>query len=85
VTHRIDVRRQDQSVVFELHGLIDRAALASLRTALELARQNGARVRVVLRRGVEVERDCLAELRALDADLAAESPYLASWIERKVP
>jgi hypothetical protein len=85
VTHRIDVRKQDQGmVVFELHGLLDPAALASLRTAVGLARESGARARVILRPGVEVERACLAELRALEAEVVAESPYLASWIERKV-
>jgi hypothetical protein len=38
-------------------------------------------VRVVLREGSEVERSCLAELRALDAELVAEAPYLEAWLE----
>jgi hypothetical protein len=84
VTHRLDIRKQDRTVVFELHGLVDGAALASLRAALDFARSSGVPARVVLREGSEVERCCLPELRALDAEVVAESPYLASWIERKV-
>jgi hypothetical protein len=80
VTHRLDIRKQGCTVVFELHGLLDRAALASLRASLDFARASGARARVVLRAGSEVERSCLAELRTLDAELVAESPYLASWL-----
>jgi hypothetical protein len=80
VTHRLEIRKQDGTVVFELQGVLDRAAMASLRASLEFARANGASARVVLRAGTEVERSCLPELRALDAELVAESPYLASWL-----
>lgn len=67
-------------MVFELHGLLDEAALASLRAALAFVRDGGAPVRIVLCAGSEVERSCLAALRALDAELVAESPYLAAWL-----
>lgn len=80
VTHRLDIRTLERTVVFELQGLLDRAALASLRAALASARESGARARIVLKAGAEVERSCLPELRALDAELVAESAYLASWI-----
>jgi hypothetical protein len=80
VTHRLEIRKQDRTVVFELHGLLDAGALASLRAALEFARASGAAARVVLRAGSEVERSCLAGLRELDAEIVAESPYLASWL-----
>jgi hypothetical protein len=80
VTHRLDIRKQGRTVVFELHGFLDGAALASLRASVEFVRASGASARVVLRTGTEVERSCLSELRALDAELVAESPYLASWL-----
>jgi hypothetical protein len=81
VTHRLDVRKQDRTVVFELHGLVDGAALASLRAALDFARESGAAARIVLKAGSEVERSCLADLRGLDAEIVAESAYLASWLK----
>ncbi len=80
VTHRLDVRTQDRTVVFELHGLLDRAALASLRASLQFARKSGAPARIVLKVGAEVERSCLPDLRSLDAEVVAESAYLARWI-----
>jgi hypothetical protein len=83
VTHRLDVHTEGSVVVFELHGLLDEAALASLRAALDFARESGAAARIVLRAGSEVERSCLAALRALEAELVAESPYLASWLARE--
>lgn len=81
VTHRLVVSTQDRTVVFELHGLVDAAALASLRAALDFAREGGAGARVVLKAGAEVERSCLGALRALEVELVAESPYLAAWIQ----
>jgi hypothetical protein len=80
VTHRLDVSTQDHTVVFSLSGLLDDAALASLRAALAFARASGASARVVLRAGSEVERSCLEGLRGLGVQIVAESPYLAAWI-----
>ncbi len=80
VTHRLDVRKQGGTVVFELQGLLDRAALESLRASLQLTAESGASARIVLRAGCEVERSCLAELRALGVEIVAESAYLARWI-----
>lgn len=81
VTHRLVVTKQGRTVVFELHGLVDAGALASLRAALDFAREGGAGARVVLKAGAEVERSSLGALRALEAELVAESPYLAAWIQ----
>lgn len=82
MTHRIDMRQDQETVVFELHGLVDADALSSLRSTVSLVRRGGAPVRVVLRAGAEVERSCLPGLRVLDADVVAESPYLARWLAR---
>jgi hypothetical protein len=82
VTHRIDMRQEEGSVLFEFHGLVDADALRSLRATIELVRRGGATVRLVLREGAEVERSCLADLRTLEATVVAESPYLARWIAR---
>ena len=80
MTHRLDVHAEGRTVVFELHGAVDEEALASLRAALEFARESGAAARIVLRAGAEVERSSLAALRGLGAELVAESPYLAAWL-----
>lgn len=80
VTHRLDVHHRDRTVVFELNGLVDEAALASVRAALDFARESGAEARLVLRAGAEVERSCLPALKTLGVELVAESPYLAAWI-----
>jgi hypothetical protein len=80
VTYRLDVRKQDRTVELELHGLLDPPALAALRVALEHARSGGAEVRIVLAAGTDVERSCVAELRALRAEVVARAPYLAAWI-----
>jgi hypothetical protein len=37
---------------------------------------------VVLRAGTEVAPECIPGLLALDLELAAESPYLARWLDR---
>ena len=80
MTHRLDVHAEGRTVVFELHGVVDEEALASLCAALEFARESGAAARIVLRAGAEVERSSLAALRGLGAELVAESPYLAAWL-----
>jgi hypothetical protein len=80
VTHRLDVRRDRRTLVLEFQGLLDAAALAGLRTALAASLEGGARARIVLRAGTEVERACLAELGAMGAEVVAEAPYLASWL-----
>lgn len=80
MTHRIDVLRHDETAVFEFQGLLDPAALAALRAAVEVAHAAGASVRIRLREGAEVERACLAGLRALGAELLADSAYLARWL-----
>lgn len=80
MTHRIDVERANGSVTFELEGLVDAAGCATLEACVALARAEGAHVRIVLRVGTQVDRACLPALRALDAELVARSPFLASWI-----
>ncbi len=82
VTHRIDVKQDQHTVVFEFHGLLDEEALRGLRETISRLRESGEAVRVVLRAGAEVERSCLPELRTLDAAVTAESPYLARWLAR---
>jgi hypothetical protein len=80
VTHRIDVLTQDLTVTLEFQGQLDAPALADLEAALAFARREGVAVRILLRAGTQAERDCLAALRSLDAELVAEAPYLASWL-----
>jgi hypothetical protein len=80
VTHRIEVSTRDRHVVFDVHGLVDEAALANLEASIAFARRSGASARVVLRTGAEVERSCLPRLRALDAEIVTESPFLAAWL-----
>jgi hypothetical protein len=80
VTHRIDVARQGATITFAVEGLLDAAAVAALQASVAAARAAGGAVRIVLKAGTQVDRECLAALRALEADLAAESPYLARWI-----
>jgi hypothetical protein len=84
VTHRIEVRNTADTVRFEFQGHMDAPALASLEAAVAFARAAGARVRVVLRAGAEVDREILPALRALDVSLEVESPYLARWLARDV-
>lgn len=83
MTHRIEVRNQADTVRFEFHGLMDASALASLEAAIAFAHAAGAQVRVVLRAGAELDRSVLADLRALNVTLEAESPYLARWLARE--
>jgi hypothetical protein len=80
VTHRLDIRLQDRTAVLEFHGLLDATALEGLRVCVAQILASGARPRIVLREGAEVERCCLAALRALDAEIVAEPAYLAAWL-----
>jgi hypothetical protein len=80
VTHRVDTQRDDRATTFEFQGLLDLAALDDLRAAVARAAEVGTRARILLRVGTEVERACLPGLRAVDAEVVAESPYLARWI-----
>jgi hypothetical protein len=80
VTHRLDIQRTRQAVTFEFQGHLDPAAFEELRAGVERAASGGVAVRVLLREGTEVERACVAGLRALGAELVAESAYLARWI-----
>jgi hypothetical protein len=80
VTHRIDIRSTPQVLTLEFEGLLDPAALRELRDAAARGTASGAAVRLVLRAGTEVERACVDELRALDAEVVAESAYLARWL-----
>ncbi len=80
VTHRLDIHRQDRAAVLEFQGLLDPTALDGLRVCVSQIRASGARPRIVLREGTEVERCCVAALRALGAELVAEPPYLAAWL-----
>lgn len=82
MTHRLDFRELGGATVLEFQGLLDQAALQVLRAAVAGTPRGLARI--VLRAGSEVERDCLPGLRGLEAEVVAESPYLARWIsERK--
>jgi hypothetical protein len=85
VTHRLDIRETPSSVTLEFEGFLDPAALEKLRAALESAAARGAAVRVVLREGTDVDRACVDGLRALAAEVVAESPYLARWIRGDAP
>lgn len=80
VTHRLEILKRGRTVVIEVHGLLDARALAGLRASLAPALERGLPARVVLRAGTEIERDCLGELRALDAEVVAEDAYLARWL-----
>ena len=80
MTHRLDIQRTRQAVTYEFQGLLDPAAFEELRADVERAVADGVSVRVHLREGTEVERACVAGLRALGAELVAESAYLARWI-----
>jgi hypothetical protein len=80
VTHRIDVIRRGAAITFEVQGLLDAAAVAALQASVAAAKVAGGAVRIVLKAGTQVDRECLAALRAAEAELAAESPYLARWI-----
>ncbi len=77
MAHRVYVRSERGFTVLELQGLLDRSALAALRSAATTAR---GPVRVVLGAATEVDRACLAELRALAVEIVADSPYLARWL-----
>jgi hypothetical protein len=81
VTHRIDIRNQNETVRYEFHGLLDAAALASIEAAVASAASNSRAV-LVLRSGTEVDRSVLPALQALKVTLEAESPYLARWLAR---
>jgi hypothetical protein len=81
VTHRLDVHKGDRSVVLEFQGLLDAAALAALRAAVVQGRAGGGAVRIELRPGTEIERSCLSALRTIDAEVVADSAYLARWID----
>jgi hypothetical protein len=83
VTHRLDIHREGRTTVLEFQGLLDATALAGLRASVSQARANGARPRVLLREGTEVERCCVAALRALGADVVAEPAYLAAWLRER--
>jgi hypothetical protein len=80
VTHRLDIHRQDQTTVLEFQGLLDATALAGLRACVSQALASGARPQILLREGTEVERRCLAELRAIGVEVFAEAAYLAAWL-----
>jgi hypothetical protein len=80
MAYRLDIHGQDGALVLQFQGLLDADALAGLRASLARARQNGTRARIVLRAGSEVERSCLAELRALGVEVTAEAAYLATWL-----
>ncbi len=81
MTHKLDVSRRDRTVVLDFQGLLDAAALEPLEAAVGIARADGARARIVLRAGTEVERSCLSRLAAIEAEVVAEVPYLARWLE----
>lgn len=80
MTHRLDIHRQDRTAILEFQGLLDAAALEGLRARVSQIVASGARPRIVLREGTEVERCCLAALRALGAEIVAEPAYLAAWL-----
>ena len=80
MTHLLDVARGQKTVVLQFQGLLDAAALSPLESAVSVAVADGARVSVLLGEGTEVDRACLPRLAALEAEIVAESPYLARWI-----
>ena len=66
-------------------GLLDADAFEKLRVGVRLAAKGGAAVRVLLREGTDVDRECVERLRALEAEVIAESAYLARWIRGDAP
>lgn len=85
MTHRLDIRDAPHAVTLHFQGLLDLVALEKLRAASQAAAVNGTPVRIVLREGTDVDRACVDGLRALAADVVAESAYLARWIRGKAP
>jgi hypothetical protein len=85
VTHRLEIQRQQNAVIFEFQGLLDAEAFEKLRVGVRLAAKGGAAVRVLLREGTDVDRECVEGLRALEAEVIAESAYLARWIRGDAP
>ena len=81
VSHRIEIESGPQGalrIVFE--GLLDAAAVGELTAACETRTPRGPRAVVVLRAGSVIDHPQLESLRSLDAEVVAESPYLARWL-----
>lgn len=83
VTHRLEVRNENDTVLIEFHGLLDAAALVSLKGALARASERGAGARLLLRAGTEVDRSLVPQLQGLNVAVEVESPYLARWLARE--
>jgi hypothetical protein len=82
VTYRMDAKNDGGAVVLELQGLLDRKALAEIRTHCASRVLRGLSVRLVLRLGTELEAGCLEELAGLQGvELIAEAPFLRRWLE----
>jgi hypothetical protein len=85
VTHRLDIRTWQGAVTLFFQGLLDAEALEKLQAGVRRASAGGGAVRVVLREGTDVDRECVEALRALGAEVIAESRYLARWIRGDAP
>lgn len=85
MTHRLDIQHRQEAVTLEFQGLLDASAFEKLREAARLAAKGGATVRIVLREGTVVDRECVEGLRALDAEVIARAAYLARWLRGDAP
>jgi hypothetical protein len=80
MVHRIDIGRQAAPTI-QFQGVLDGAALFEIRRHVKGLAEGGARVRLVLKRGTDVDPSCVDALKSLGAvDLVAESGFLARWL-----
>jgi hypothetical protein len=85
MVHRIDIGRQAVPSI-EFQGVLDGAALFEIRRHVRGLAATGARVRLVLKTGTEVEPSCVDALKTLGpVDLVAESGFLARWLGAATP
>lgn len=84
MTHRIDTSRDPLTTRIGFEGLLDHEALDTVVALAVAARREGAEsVRLVLGVGSEVDGDCIARLKALDAfTVETTSPFLAYWFHQ---
>jgi hypothetical protein len=80
MTHRLDLLETAAELRVRVQGVVDSAALGSLRAAVSQAL--GRRTVVVIDASCDIDLGVVDELRGLEvAELRAESPYLARWLD----
>ena len=81
MTYRINSTGQKAEAILGFEGVLDRGALVDLRARCKALLERGGKVRVLLRKGTQVETGVLDELSRIEGiALSAEAPFLASWI-----